>query len=89
MNTIGIRVSGKVQGVFFRQATKEKANELGICGRVRNEENGDVFILASGKAHQLDQLVDWCRKGPPRARVTGVERVELPLQEFQDFAVDR
>lgn len=89
MKTIGIRVFGKVQGVFFRQTTKEKARELGLNGRVRNEENGDVYILASGEAQPLDQLLAWCRQGPPGARVTGVDRIELPLQEFQDFEVDR
>ena len=89
MKTIGIRVSGKVQGVFFRQTTREKARELGLKGWVKNEEDGAVYILASGESNQLDRLVEWSRKGPEKARVTGVEITELPLQDFPDFAIDR
>ncbi len=87
--TISIIVSGKVQGVFFRQSTKEKANQAGIRGEVRNTPDGKVAILATGDREKLDELIDWCRQGPPRARVTAVEVTNLPLQAFDDFSIIR
>ena len=87
--TISITVSGKVQGVFYRQTTKEKARELGVTGEVRNLPDGDVFIIATGTEEQLRLLTGWCKKGPPRAVVTGVEIAELPLQTFGLFTVVR
>src|SRR5690349_14995665 len=71
--TISITVSGMVQGVYYRQSTKEKALELGISGRVKNLPDGNVHILATGTAELLDQLVQWCKQGPPHAKVTGVQ----------------
>ncbi|HEY1202655.1 MAG TPA: acylphosphatase, partial [Niastella sp.] len=62
--TISITVSGLVQGVYYRQSTKEKALELGISGVVKNLPNGDVHILATGTNDQLGQLVEWCKVGP-------------------------
>jgi acylphosphatase len=87
--TISIIVSGKVQGVFYRQTTKEKAIEFGITGEVKNLRDGNVSIIATGTEEQLDLLTEWCKKGPPRAVVTGVEIVELPLRSFDRFAVIR
>jgi acylphosphatase len=87
--TISITVSGKVQGVFYRQTTKEKARELGVTGEVRNLPDGNVFIIATGTDEQLRLLADWCKKGPPRAVVTGVEIAGLPFQAFGQFAVVR
>ena len=87
--TISITVSGKVQGVFYRQTTKEKARELGVTGEVRNLPDGNVFIIASGTEEQVSALAEWCKKGPPRAVVTGVEIEELPFQTFGQFMVIR
>jgi acylphosphatase len=87
--TIVIRVSGKVQGVFFRQSTQEKAKSLGITGVARNLENGDVEIIATGSRELLDELIEWCRTGPPKAKVTDVKTKELPLRTFENFKVER
>jgi acylphosphatase len=87
--TISISVYGKVQGVFFRQSTREKARELGITGRVSNERDGSVRIVATGSQEQLDQLVTWCRVGPPKARVANCVTEELPAKSFQDFTIER
>jgi acylphosphatase len=89
LQTISITVSGKVQGVYFRQHTKEKAIEMGITGQVRNLRDGTVYIIATGTKTQLDELIDWCKKGPPRALVTGVAINELPLKEFEHFSIVR
>jgi acylphosphatase len=88
-HTISIKVSGKVQGVFFRQSTKEKARELGITGFVRNEADDTVLIKATGTEEQLEQLKDWCKTGPPKARVSGIEITRLPLERFDSFFIER
>jgi acylphosphatase len=87
--TISIIVSGKVQGVYYRQSTKEKARELNITGEVRNLPDDSVSIIATGTAEQLDQLIEWCSIGPPRARVMGVVTKELTLQAFEKFNIVR
>ena len=87
--TISIIVSGKVQGVFFRQSAKEKAGQAGITGKVLNTTDGEVAITATGTREQLKEFVQWCRVGPSRARVTAVEIAELPLQQFAEFSIIR
>jgi acylphosphatase len=87
--TYSIVVSGKVQGVFFRQSTKEKANDLGLTGTVKNEEDGSVHIIATGDKVPLDELVKWCHEGPPKARVERVSVETVPLQSFSSFTITR
>ena len=87
--TISITVSGKVQGVYYRQSTKEKAQELGITGIVRNLPNGGVHIVASGTADQLNKLIAWCKQGPPRAVVNEVQVEEIEPTGFIGFTVQR
>jgi len=89
LKTLSIIVTGKVQGVWYRQSAKEKATELGVTGNVRNQPDGSVAIIATGLANQLDQFIEWCRQGPPRALVTNVEVTELPLQSFDRFVIER
>ena len=72
-------VSGRVQGVWYRGSCAERAGALGISGWARNLPDGRVEIVAEGHLDAVDQLVDWCRHGPPAARVTAVEvQVEEP-----------
>jgi len=85
--TFSITVTGKVQGVFFRQSTKEIANRLGITGQVKNLPDGNVEIIASGTLEHLYNLIDWCKHGPPKAEVSGVHFEELPLAEFNRFEI--
>jgi acylphosphatase len=81
-------IYGRVQGVFFRASTQEKATELGLTGRVRNREDGAVEIIAEGGKEKLNELVEWCRVGPPGARVTGVEIKSEPYTgEFKEFSI--
>lgn len=87
--TISIIVSGRVQRVFYRQSTKEMATAHGITGHVRNAPDDTVHIIATGTKGQLDKFLGWCRQGPPKARVTGIEVLELPLQEFDRFTIER
>jgi acylphosphatase len=89
LQTMSIIVSGKVQGVYYRQSTKEKAIELNITGFVRNLPNGDVFILATGTTDQVSALIEWCWQGPGRAVVTDVDHKIQPLQRFDSFEIEK
>lgn len=84
-----ITVTGKVQGVFYRQLTLEMAKQLDIKGFVRNEANGNVFLEAEGTPDQLNKLVEWCKKGPPRAIVSKVDFTEGELKDFSKFEISR
>ena len=87
---VRVLVSGKVQGVFFRSSTKDKAEELGISGWVRNLSDGRVEAVFEGEKEDVDKMVEWCRKGPEYARVTGVESVvEEYKGEFTGFLLRR
>ena len=68
-----IRVTGRVQGVWFRGWTVDVARSLGLSGWVRNRPDGSVEILVEGDASALDALIDRCREGPPAARVEHVD----------------
>jgi acylphosphatase len=82
-----ISVKGKVQGVFYRASTRKIALELNIKGFVRNEDNGDVYIEAEADATALEKFLDWCRKGPDRARVEQVHHKPGELQHFTVFEI--
>jgi len=69
---VHLYVSGRVQGVFFRARTRDRARALGITGWVRNLPDGRVEIAAEGARAALDALVSWARVGPPAAQVTDV-----------------
>jgi acylphosphatase len=84
-----ILVSGKVQGVFYRASTVEKANELGLKGFAQNLPDGRVLIEAEGEIESLKNLAEWCKKGPSRAVVTGVEVKEGEVKNYSDFSVKR
>ena len=87
LQTISIEVDGLVQGVFYRQSTKAKAIELGIAGEIKNKPDGTVHIIATGTEAQLNQLIEWCNKGPEMAIVTNVKVEKIPLQSFKGFSI--
>jgi acylphosphatase len=89
MISISIIVSGKVQGVWYRQSTREMALILGITGEVRNLADGRVYIVATGSKEQLEKLVGWSKQGSEKARVTGIEIQDISFQQFDGFAIIR
>lgn len=68
-----VYVSGNVQGVFFRDSTRQKAEELGLTGWVKNTSDGRVEAVFEGPTDEVRQMVDWCENGPSQADVDDVE----------------
>ena len=66
-------VSGKVQGVFYRASTADRARALGMTGYAKNLPDGRVEVLACGEEAKVMELIDWLRQGPPAAKVQGVD----------------
>ncbi len=69
---VNLIVTGKVQGVFFRASTLERAQSLNLTGWVKNLPDGSVEVSAEGSRFSLEDLVTWCRQGPPDAEVEDV-----------------
>jgi len=81
-------VKGKVQGVFFRANTQKKATLLGLKGYVRNLENGDVQVIASGADEKIDILLDWINRSPEGAEVHDIELKTFDIdKEFKKFSI--
>jgi acylphosphatase len=69
---VHVVVRGRVQGVYFRASTRDRARQLGLSGWVRNCSDGSVEILAEGERTHLEQLITWCHGGPRGAAVSHV-----------------
>lgn len=84
---VEVRIHGHVQGVFFRARTHQQAARLGVGGWVSNEPDGTVAGHFEGSDQAVAALVAWCRQGPPRAVVTGVEVTEVAETGATGFEV--
>lgn len=84
---VDVRITGLVQGVFFRARTQEQAARLGVAGWVTNRPDGSVAAHLEGPADAVDELVAWCRTGPPRARVDDVEVSAADAEGLTGFEV--
>ncbi len=89
MKTVRLTIKGKVQGVFYRATAKDFADDIGIKGWVKNLPDRNVEIRATGSEELLQRFIDWCKHGPPKARVDEVIVEELDLQVFNDFRINR
>lgn len=78
LKRVEIKITGRVQGVFFRQAAKSKADELGLAGFVKNESDGSVRIIAEGEENQLQKLIEWAKVG---TEFTKVEQIDIIRKE--------
>lgn len=84
-----VRVFGKVKGVFFRHSAKIKADSLSLSGFARNEEGDSVYIEAEGSEGRLKEFMEWCREGPPLAKVSKIESFWAePGGEFSGFKIE-
>lgn len=84
---LDIKITGLVQGVFFRHTALRKAQEFGIEGYAKNEADGSVLIEAEGPEEALEMFAAWCRQGPPSAEVKGVEVVEGAFENYTGFTI--
>ena len=89
MVNLKISVTGKVQGVWFRAKTKEKAGELGVFGFVQNKENGSVYIEVSGKSEDVYRLVEWLQTGSPLSKVKEVCLEKNSKSYTGEFIINR
>ncbi len=83
-----IFVSGTVQGVYFRQNTKEVATRHNVTGWVRNLPDGRVEAILEGDESDVNKVIEWCHVGPPKAKVTDVNvKFDNYTGEFADFVI--
>lgn len=81
-------ISGEVQGVMFRQETKRRALNLSVKGWIRNRNDGTVEAVFEGEEQDVESMITFCKRGPPRAIVTDVKvELEKYVDEFDRFSV--
>ena len=83
-----VLISGRVQGVFFRASTRQKAEQLGVNGWVRNTSDGRVEAFFEGDEKKVNKLIEWCRHGPNLAEVKDVNVKEKESTEgYTSFSI--
>tara|TARA_Y100000310_G_scaffold269523_1_gene282756 strand:+ start:9328 stop:9597 length:270 start_codon:yes stop_codon:yes gene_type:complete len=88
MKTYKIIITGKVQGVFFRDNTKKQAISLGIKGYIKNSEKGEVEAVFQGPEEKLKEIMEWCKIGPTTAEVESVNIEEIKnSKEYNSFDI--
>ena len=88
MKSVDVHVSGVVQGVYYRATARREGALRGLRGWVRNESDGSVRLRLQGAPDAVDAMLDWCRVGPPAARVSRVTVVDAPADAgLHDFEV--
>ncbi len=84
---VHVLISGKVQGVGFRQYTRWKARKLKVKGWVKNLSDGRVEAMLLGNHKDVEEMIRICRRGPFMAEVANIETEEVPDQEFESFEI--
>ena len=85
-----IFVSGRVHGVFFRMETRDEATKRNVTGWVRNTSDGRVEAIFEGEKEDVEKMVEFCKSGPPGARVTKTDvKWKEYTGEFQSFKIRR
>jgi acylphosphatase len=87
MKTVRLKISGMVQGVFFRKFIKEEADDIGIKGHVRNLDSGEVEVIAEGTPEEVDRIIQICKKGAPHSTIKNVDIQEMNHIGFDDFKI--
>lgn len=87
---VHVKITGRVQGVFFRAYTREAAKQIGVAGWVRNLPDGSVGAMFEGDIDKIDKMIEWCREGSPMSRVERVEVIEeVYTGDFDRFTITR
>lgn len=89
MKHVKLIIHGRVQGVAYRAHTRRKALSLGLSGFVENRPDGSVYAELEGPAETVEEMIRWCRQGPPLAEVSSVEVREGQPERHQGFEVRR
>ncbi len=88
MIAVHVRISGRVQGVFYRAFTRDRAQALGINGWVRNIPGGGVEAVLEGERKSIGELLQAMKSGPVGAMVLGMEFSELQAKGYEDFKIE-
>ena len=88
MITVHVRISGRVQGVFYRAFAQERARALGVNGFVRNIPGGGVEAMLEGERKQVGELLKAMKSGPTGAIILGMEFSELESKGYEDFEIE-
>jgi len=81
-------IEGRVQGVWFRDSTRNEATRLNCTGWVKNRFDGSVELVAEGSQEEVKKLIEWCHHGPPGARVTMVHEIKEDYTgKFESFRI--
>jgi len=81
-------IEGRVQGVWFRDSTRNEATRLNLTGWVKNRFDGNVELVAEGSQEEVKKLIEWCHHGPPGARVTMVHKIKEDYTgKFDSFRI--
>lgn len=85
---VHVFISGRVQGVWFRASTRQKAQQLGLTGWVRNTSDGKVEAVFEGEENKINEMIKWCHRGSSLSKVKNVEiKKQNPTNEFDDFSI--
>ncbi|HLO57149.1 MAG TPA: acylphosphatase [Bacteroidales bacterium] len=82
-----IHITGRVQGVGFRYATRNAARQFSVTGFVRNLPDGNVYIEAESTPEQMELFISWCWEGPPRADVKYLDLTDGEVRGFEEFVI--
>lgn len=84
-----IHVTGRVQGVYYRASAKQMAMHLGIKGYVKNEMDGSVRLAIEGDGFQVQEMINWCKKGPMLARVSDIQISFKSPENYLSFDIKK
>jgi acylphosphatase len=87
INAVRAVIRGRVQGVFYRASTQKEALRLKVCGWVRNCPDGSVEAVLEADEPRIEQMLEWCRKGPAAAKVSQVSAEPCPVEHFDSFTI--
>ena len=89
IKTAHLLIKGRVQGVYYRASARDMARKFGLTGWVQNTDAGEVEMKVTGEEQVFDQFIDWCKIGPPNARVDEVTVMDSSLSFFDKFEIRR
>ncbi len=88
MIAVHVRVSGRVQGVFYRAFTQDRAKALGVNGWVRNIPGGGVEAVLEGERTHVGELLKSMKSGPTGSIILGMEFSELECKGYENFEIE-